>query len=387
MSELGDPLGQMLLRAGALTEDLLSDVLSQQRHTLPVASICYVLGYQDETSLASSLAVQFGIPGVVLERGIIALRLLDGLPLHLARHHNVLPVFEDDIRLFFAAADPHNPPAAVSELARQRGKSPVMRVALHVTLARTVRACYASRERGEAYFYGVHADASQADERGTMITVAGSAASPGDGQGAAGESDDSASYYFAFAASEPSDDDWMTTTSEGRSLTHPIEFEPGAEATLSAVTRPPRAETEVTDAVELSVMDDVGPLDLDHTTQDTGEQTVLRTPDQLTGHSVLIAASDFATRHYLIKAMQTLGLSTITAPTGTDAVHQLKSFPPDVVVADAGLHDIDGPEICRAIKQSRSFRHIPVILMAETGQAELLAERAGPPYRADAYFE
>ena len=46
-----DPLGKLLLRTGAITEEDLADVLDQQRHTLPIASLCYVLGHSDEETL------------------------------------------------------------------------------------------------------------------------------------------------------------------------------------------------------------------------------------------------------------------------------------------------------------------------------------------------
>jgi two-component system alkaline phosphatase synthesis response regulator PhoP len=102
---------------------------------------------------------------------------------------------------------------------------------------------------------------------------------------------------------------------------------------------------------------------------------------------VLLVDDDFASRHLLVKELQPEGYQTLTASSGGEAIRMLKSEEPDAVVLDVMLPEIDGFQICRAIKQSDLYRHIPVILMSAVIDSGRVTDRVLRQYGADAYFE
>ena len=180
-----DPLGQVLVRSGALTEEMLADVLDQQRHPLSLGSLCYILGYIQEDVLARALSRQFGVPAVVLDRCAVRLSVLDGVSKSMLVRYGALPIYEDPTHIFIAAQDPRLVPDFLRELAALRGKTPVMHVALQVTLARTLRGCFSARERGDEMYYGPLADSRTAGRFGVMKAVSDIDAGSGESIGVA----------------------------------------------------------------------------------------------------------------------------------------------------------------------------------------------------------
>jgi len=126
-------------------------------------------------------------------------------------------------------------------------------------------------------------------------------------------------------------------------------------------------------------------IDLD-ADSDTSSSIEISTDRSGNGRA-LIVDDDFATRHLLVKLLQPTGIVTATSTTGSDAVRQLKASPPDVVIIDVMLPEIDGFQICRAIKQSRSYRHIAVILMSAMLSSARVTDEVLHHYGADGYFE
>src|SRR5688500_5880698 len=129
-----DPVGKILVRSGALAEASITEALAAQRQGLPLASVCYVLGLADEETLVRAVSRQHGGPGVVLARCVSRLDVLDHVPRDVALRHKLLPVLEDEQRVFVAAENP----AVVADVLREfrfvSGKTVVAHVALHVTL-------------------------------------------------------------------------------------------------------------------------------------------------------------------------------------------------------------------------------------------------------------
>src|SRR5688500_5370420 len=134
-----DRLGELLARAGLVSDAEVKEILDAQRVPLPFASLCYVLAYADEETLARELARQHDLPALVLDRSIIPLDLFRGATPELAMRHHVLPLHEDARHLFVAAEDPRALGEVLRELEFVRGKTVVPHLALKVTLARTLR--------------------------------------------------------------------------------------------------------------------------------------------------------------------------------------------------------------------------------------------------------
>src|SRR5215831_4664819 len=68
--------------------------------------------------------------------------------------------------------------------------------------------------------------------------------------------------------------------------------------------------------------------------------------------------------HYLEKA----GFSTERTSSGRDALTSIAARPPDVLVLDLMLPQVDGLEICRAVRGNAATATIPIIML--TARAE-----------------
>ena len=62
------------------------------------------------------------------------------------------------------------------------------------------------------------------------------------------------------------------------------------------------------------------------------------------------------------------GYDVVIAPTGTDALKQVREARPDVVLLDIMVPHLNGWEVCRRLKQDAETRAIPVIMV--TGRVE-----------------
>jgi CheY-like chemotaxis protein len=392
-----DRLGKLLLRSGALSEETLADVLDQQRQTFPLASLCYVLGHVEEETLVRALSKQCGVPGIVLEGSLIRLDVLEGVSRETAMRHNVLPVFEDERRIFVAAEDPEVAIGVLRELQFVRGKTVVPHIALHVTLARTIRACYAALETGQRFFAGSEADVREASDLGRMVVVSDVDTLPdNDTASRAHEAviedvtkeldidilfietpDTGVELEISTLDTQAVSDSggFGTVTGADGSSVDGSATGKSTDLVLRAGTSTPVSQVELlssTPSVAIDLDDGDGAA---HPWAPGGPTRVL------------IVDDDFATRHLLVKELQPAGMATVTASSGGEAVRAIKLQPPDVVVIDVMLPEIDGFQICRAIKQSRKYNHIPVILMSAVIDSGRVTEDVLRRYGADAYFE
>ena len=375
MRSRGDPIGKLLLRTGALTQEGLADVLDQQRHTLPLASLCYALGYAEEETLARALSKQCGVPGVVLDRGVIKLDVLEGVQRGVAVYHNMLPIFEDDRRIFVAAEDPAKVREVLRELEFVRGKTLVPHIALHLTLARTIRGAYEASARGEQFHRGLDVDPDGPGAFGAMVVVSDVDSIADTRQSAAHEA------LVEDVTKELVDVDLVLMEASDTGVDSELSTADGDPLDSRARTYKPDAHTPLSSIELVSHNSSNEVIDLDEG-GDAGYVGEHEGPSR-----VLLVDDDFATRHLLVKELQPLGLVTVTASTGGEAVRAIKSMPPDIVVIDVMLPEIDGFQVCRAIKQSRKYNHIPVILMSAVIDSGRVTDDVLRRYGADAYFE
>ncbi len=77
------------------------------------------------------------------------------------------------------------------------------------------------------------------------------------------------------------------------------------------------------------------------------------------------------------------GYRVETAETGGEALEQIRSSPPDLIVLDLMLPDILGTEVCRQIRSDADLAHIPVIML--TAKADEVDRVVGFELGADDY--
>jgi DNA-binding response OmpR family regulator len=89
--------------------------------------------------------------------------------------------------------------------------------------------------------------------------------------------------------------------------------------------------------------------------------------DQGTDHRIklLIVEDDADTADMLNVFFQTQGYDTETVAWGKEAVKACQQNPPDAIVLDVRLPDIDGFEVCRRLRDSFVTARIPIVFLTE----------------------
>jgi type IV pilus assembly protein PilB len=114
-------IGELLLRAGAITQDQLDHALKEQKkHHLPLGQLLVKLGLLTDEAMRQTLALQLNIPYLDLDRTNIDRGLSRIINRNYARRHSLVPIGLSDQILTIAMDDPTDF-AVVEELNRSTG--------------------------------------------------------------------------------------------------------------------------------------------------------------------------------------------------------------------------------------------------------------------------
>jgi DNA-binding response OmpR family regulator len=397
-----DPLGTLLARAGVISAAEVADLVGLQRQAWPIASLAYALGLADEQTLVAALSLQLGVPGVVLDRSSIVVDVMEGIAPELALEHRILPLAEERHRLLVACEHPHAVREVLRELEFIKGKSVVPHIALKLTLERTLRACLRARERGERLVIGPLA---QPGARGaeSIVVVGDPARAPGRPSAPATSSATSLARAALLedVTREVPFEEVVRAVTEDAGLTpgwlDPSGTDPNLDLVLGQLgSRVPSAiivdgesgslplvspDTAVAQMLGRAGSAPIELIDLDD--RDGVEYRPVRgSPGR-----VLVVDDDFASRQFLVKELVPLGIDVQTAEDGAEALSLLTEQPPDVLVADVMLPGISGLHICRAVKHSRKYSRIGVVLFSAVIESGRVTDELVRRHGADAYFE
>jgi DNA-binding response OmpR family regulator len=98
--------------------------------------------------------------------------------------------------------------------------------------------------------------------------------------------------------------------------------------------------------------------------------------------SIMIVEDERAIADFVQRALRQAGFDTHVARTGAEALGHLERGHPDLVVLDLALPDMDGLEVCRAIRSRPEY--VPIIML--TGRAENTDRVVGLEVGADDYI-
>jgi CheY-like chemotaxis protein len=352
-------IGQILLEQGVIDAAGLADALNRQGERHPVASELYILGYASERELATALSSQTGWPAIVLDESTIRLDVLEHVTIEWARMFNALVVYEDTDMIIVAAARPEDAILPARELAGARGKDVELRIALDVTLARTIRVAFRKWKAGERYLAGpdagddsipalafVHPDGGEDEHRRAQRALAEEAARssfapqdlPSDGM--------SGSFQGVTG-------DWHATT-----LTT---VQPDEESTLviaQQFDKAPHAERSLEIVAE--------------------EPGVRR---------ALVVDPDPPGRIQLVAELERLGYECQAASTGTQAVDLLSGPVFGIVFADIATTELDGLRMCRAIKRSKRLARCRVVVTTSVVDSGQVPDDVLAVHQVDGYLE
>ncbi|HVR69248.1 MAG TPA: response regulator [Vicinamibacteria bacterium] len=319
-------LGEILLEADLINEHQLSEALVLQRtFGERLASVLVRQHILTEKFAVTYLGRQLGVPGVDLSKTEIDLGVLDLVPLELCERHLVFPVRVEGTRLQLAMSDPMDR-TLVSEIEFKTGT----RLAPLIALESAIKHAVAEARR-----------ALKAGQRTIVPNVQKRREAPAPPAGTPPPPDAPASPIPVVALEEKERAVFETLAGT------PLRAH-GQTAPMSAPPRVPAVEEVQT---VLAVDDDEG---------------VLRLMERL-----------LESKRYRV----------LTARAGREALARVRESMPDLVILDGMLPEVHGFEICRQLKTSERFRHIPVILVSAVHTGWRFAADVKEKYGADDYLE
>jgi CheY-like chemotaxis protein len=348
-------LGQLLIAQGAIDASALSDALARQSGRHPLASELYALGYCSERQLATALSAQTGWPALVFDESTIRLDVLEHVSIEWARIFSALVVFEDDQTLVIAAARPEDAIVPARELGAARGKNVELRIALDVTLARTIRCAFQRWKNGEQYLTG-----AEADPRTPYLSVV----QPD------GHDDEHRLAQRALALDA------------ARNIEKVEELPSEDQLSSSTLTGNWRVST-------ITTTDDGSVLEDDRTNVLTAEIDRGTVEPQAPRDRVraLVVDPDPRGRIQLVTELEKFGWYCQVAASGTQAIELLAHMAFDLVFADVAAPEVDGLQLCRAVKHSKRLAKTRVLVTTSVLDSGQVPDEALQRSGADGYIE
>ena len=347
-------IGQILLQQGVIDASSLSDALARQSGRHPVASELYMLGYASERVLCTALSAQTGWSAIVLDESTIRLDVLEHVSLDWSRIFNAMVVYEDQKTIVVAAARPEDAIVPVRELGSARNKSIELRIALDVTLARTIRTAFRMWRQGDRYLVGPEADRNKP----SLVYV-----HPDGGR----DEDEHRRAQRALAEEAARNIERQEDLPDDVSI-----------SSLSGEWHSTTITTTRTDPADIEERTMVIAAELDRPDDEDTNTGALR---------ALVVDPDPPGRIQMVAELERLGYECQAASSGTQAVDLMSQIVFDLVFTDVATPELDGLKMCRAIKLSKRMARTKVVVttaVVDSGQIpdEVLARHA-----VDGYLE
>ena len=80
--------------------------------------------------------------------------------------------------------------------------------------------------------------------------------------------------------------------------------------------------------------------------------------------TALIVEDSEALANMLSFLFMSRGIEVITAINGKKAMEQIKESAPDIIITDLMMPEMDGVELCKAVKNDVELKHIPIIVVS-----------------------
>jgi CheY-like chemotaxis protein len=351
-------IGQLLIAMGAIDASGLSDALARQSGRHPVASELYALGYASERQLCSALAVQTGWPAIIFDESTIRLDVLEQVSIEWARIFNALVVFEDDHTLVVAAARPEDAIVPARELGAARAKNVELRIALDITLARTIRKAFRAWREGEHFLAGPEAVRPE-----TFLAIV----HPDGERAPSNDEHRIAQRALAEDASRNIEDDDELPPEDG-----PAASTLTGDWHVSNVTSTDEREGDFEST--MVIVEDL-------------DRSRLASPEPGAPIRALVVDPDPPGRIQLVSELEKLGWECQACSSGKQAVEMLTHVMFDLVFADIAAPEIDGLQLCRAIKKSKRLARTRVVVTTSVIDSGQVPDDVLQRHAADGYIE
>ncbi|MFH1438247.1 MAG: response regulator [Pseudomonadota bacterium] len=354
MSDSGKkPLGRILLEQKVLSKKNLQDYLEKQKETGDrLGTIIDRETPEKHNSLLRALSIQHGVPAVNLDEVIIHLQILRFVPREIAVRNRIIPIVEKGDHLFLAMTDPQNH-NVVDEIEFVTGKKVFRYVALEHSVEQVIDECYRLQQEGEEFFRGRDVD----DEKFAKIVTVLSRSHDGG------------------AAAVP---ELPVQELEPPAVSPEIEDLVPAEPDLfqaSAMDMPaPPTETPADEDVDFLVSTEhVVPA----RSGEEGKQAA----------RILVVDDEEDILNLISKVLTENNYEVMTTQHGREALAIVKKENVDLIILDAMLPEIHGFDICKKLKASSKYGHIPVLMISAIYRGWRFAQDLKESYGVDAFIE
>jgi DNA-binding response OmpR family regulator len=334
-------LGKILLKRKLISSNELDNLLHEQTNQSDgerLASRVLQRGLSDEIRLLKALSEQMGVPALNLDEVEIPLANLDFVPREIAQQHVILPVFVGPDSINLAMANPDDQ-RVIDEVEFVTGKRIFPHVALHAQLVSVIETCYESKASGTPTYRGKRFGAPLPIE-----------SLPSRRDPLSGETSGVVS-----AGGEPED------------LTLTIDVDLDSDAEPSASFAPPAATAQPR--------------------RPEPPPPPMSAASTAGKRKILVVDDEDDIRLLISRVLLEKGYTVVTAGRGLEAIQKVQTEAPDMIILDAMLPEVHGFDICKKIKGSKKYGHIPVIMISAIYRGWRYARDLKESYGVDEFIE
>lgn len=355
------PLGRILLEQQVINKAKLDSFLARQKQSGErLGSIIDKEVPEKHGSLLRALSIQHGVPAINLDEIVINLDILRLVPQEVAVKNSILPILEKEEHLFLAMSDPqsHN---VVDEIEFVTGKKVFRYVTLDHSVAKAIEECYLMREEGKPFYRGKEVSGEKYDR--LMASLGRKEEQPLPSE----------SGHEALDP-EPAPD---------------LRAEPEKVEESSEESLPMAEDLFQSESLEMSVTPALTSeleqeQDIDPGFQD---EIPIEVETERKGTRILVVDDEEDILNLISKVLIESNYNVITATAGREALAIVKREPLDLIILDAMLPEIHGFDICRRIKGSSKYGHIPVIMISAIYRGWRFARDLKESYGVDEFIE
>jgi CheY-like chemotaxis protein len=372
-------LGKILLKQKLVTPKELEGLLEDQKKVpgQRLASTAMQSGRVGGVELLRALSEQHNVSGIDLDQVVVPLANLKLVPADVARQYLILPfsVKEDEIHL--AMADPQDQ-RVVQEIEFVTGRAVTPYVALHDALARVIEEAYVLADKNEHYYVGPNAPADYLASLGIQPSRP-----PPPMPRPPPPPPPRPKVASADAAGSPKPPPPPPARAAAPSVETETDFSdlfdetPSADVSLGPLAAD-KAPASSISALDAAFDSRVAPLPRD-------DSSIKR------GHTgppkILVVDDEDDIRRMLRRVLVERGYQVVEASRGTEALQAVREHAPDLILLDAMLPEIHGFDICRRIKGSQKYGHIPIIMVSAVYRGWRFAEDLRQSFGVHAFLE
>jgi len=377
-------LGEILLRQKLMSEAELEHLLTMQQRFpgTRLASVASREGVITDLQLLRALSEQHGVPGIDLSQVVIPLSNLNLLPAEVSKQHYILPILVKDESIYMAMADPSDR-RVITEIEFASGKRVLPYVALHDALAKVIVHCYQIAEQGQDYYIGAFVPQDYLRSVGLLDKNQAGSEAPSAEDAVSVE--ELAPVKRDVAVRVTAQEHRQSTQDKTPQVLPPTFQLSGAPQNQSQSKTEAKTQGETGSnhaPFRPSYLDPSTLLSADH----SGLLPSLLAHPGGRRH-VLVVDDEHDIRRLLTRVLQERNFEVIEASSGLETLQALRSYSVDVILLDAMLPDIHGFEICRRLRGTRRYGHIPVILVSAVYRGQDMAQELKERYGLAEFLE